>query len=60
MESPLIIEEEIVNTHFYNNDITIYSHLLYGFYEKYVISAGMMLLVAMIGAMILTKTQRKH
>lgn len=60
MESPLVVEQDIVNTHFYNNDITIYSRLLYGFYEKYVISAGMMLLVAMIGAMILTKTQRKH
>lgn len=43
------------NSFFYGNDVAIYSHLLYDTFGPCVILSGMLLFIAMIGAVFLTK-----
>lgn len=55
-ENVLTLENGInKNSFFFNNDIKIYSVLLYDTFGPCVIVAGMLLFVAMIGAVFLTK-----
>lgn len=43
------------NSFFYGNDVAVYSHLLYDTFGQCVILSGMLLFIAMIGAVFLTK-----